>query len=191
MEAKFKIGQIVVTEAIGSHTPEFRGVIVGMSGGEKPGENPRCYHIKVEGRTGNIYRVEEELRSGVIPRGTEPPDDLQWPSLKIDAAAIPWREVGEADDPRRMLRAAVQIGPCWLNLEAWAAYFEFEDGRRVPVNSEEHDKTDVTDALFEVTDNQGAGMAGEIWTAFGMEGAADVIEIEGRWYCLFAYPYSG
>lgn len=101
--------------------------------------------------------------------------------VEIDPDSIIWHEGGSDENPRCRLYSILKIGPMLMHIEATEIYLRSENGDRVPFDSDE--ALNCTQELVE------GGEACELWSAHGMEGHAETLEIEGRHYIVFASPF--
>ena len=93
---------------------------------------------------------------------------IPFPEFCINPDAITWREIGEGSLPRSHLLTTINFGGALLNLHAFEVRFQAEDAMWLVC--QDYDES-------------------ALWEAFGMEGHAETVDIDGRYYVLFANPY--
>lgn len=126
--------------------------------------------------------------------------DDQWcaanPRPTSPLPATTWREAGPAADPRAKLTAVWTMGATSFRVIAYAVHVESDDlapdgtFRRAAIGSREAEEIAGNGGRIEFDDRVDSPVEiGTLWTAHGMDGEPETVEIDGRHYAVFASPY--
>lgn len=94
------------------------------------------------------------------------PVNMNPPTIPLEA--LTWDQIGDDDDPANRLLTTIRIGPLFMHLEAVEVVPNFHD---------------AYDAKFEGRDNY-------LQTLMDLEETTfQTLQIDGRWYVLWATPF--